>query len=120
MIEENLDRERKLHEEQLAALMQSRLGEETEKFREILDQKEQEFAMREARLKSEFQLSLEQRLGEEVTSHQLQLQSLRAELAYRDETIAASAVSWPSSRPAWRSAKKQPPTSSCAVLRVWA
>lgn len=88
MIEENLDRERKLHEEQLAALMQSRLGEETEKFREILDQKEQEFAMREARLKSEFQLSLEQRLGEEVTSHQLQLQSLRAELAYRDETIA--------------------------------
>ncbi|MFN3587181.1 MAG: hypothetical protein ACK4UT_06735 [Moraxellaceae bacterium] len=88
-IEANLARERQLHEEQLAALMQSRLGEETQRFQDVLAQKEQEFLLREARLKSEFQLSLEQRLGEEASSHQLQLQSLRAELQYRDETIAS-------------------------------
>ncbi|MDP2225857.1 MAG: hypothetical protein Q8J78_00050 [Moraxellaceae bacterium] len=87
-IEEGLAEERRLHEEQLSALMQTRVGEETQKFRELLAQKEHEFAMREARLHSEFQLSLEQRLGEEVSSHQLQLESLRAEISYREETLA--------------------------------
>jgi len=87
-LEQGLADERRLHEEQLAALMQTRVGEETQKFQELLAQKERECSMREQRLHNEFQLSIEQRLSEEASSHRLQLDSLRAEIAYRDETLA--------------------------------
>lgn len=86
-LETNLAEERRLHEEQLAAVMRSRLGEETQKFEELLQQKEQEYLTREARLRAEHQLSLEQRLGEEANGFRLQLDSLRAELNYREDTL---------------------------------
>lgn len=86
-LEVNLAEERRLHEEQLAAVMRARAGEATEKFEEVLRQKEQEYAAREARLRAEHQLSLEQRLGEEAHGFRLQLDSLRAELNYREDTL---------------------------------
>lgn len=86
-LEENLAEERRLHEEQLTALMHSKLGQETQKFEQLMQQKEQEFAAREARLKSVHQLALEKRMGEEASRFQLQIDSLRAEINYRDDTI---------------------------------
>jgi uncharacterized protein YoxC len=86
-LESSLSEERRLHEEQLAAVMRSKLGEETQKFEELLQQKEQEYAAREARLRAEHQLSLEQRLGEEANTNRLQMESLRAELNYREDTL---------------------------------
>lgn len=88
-LEQGLADERRLHEEQLAVLMQTRVGEETQKFQELLAQKDREFSMREQRLHNEFQLSIEQRLSEEASSHRMQVDSLRAEIAYRDETLAS-------------------------------
>lgn len=87
-LEQGLADERRMHEEQLAALMQERLGEETQKLQELMAQREREFSMREQRLQAEFQLALDQRLTEEASTHRLQLDSLRAEVAYRDETLA--------------------------------
>lgn len=86
-LEENLAEERRLHEEQLAALMHSKMGQETQKFEQLLKQKDQEFATREGRLRSEHQLSLEKRLGEEASRFQLQIDSLRAEIIYREDTL---------------------------------
>lgn len=86
-LEDNLVEERRLHEEQLVAIMHSKVGEETQRFEELLKQKDQEFASREQRIKAEHQLSLEQRLGEEASSHRMQMDSLRAEINYRDDTI---------------------------------
>lgn len=87
-LEQGLADERRMHEEQLAALMQERLGEETQKLQELMAQREREFSMREQRLQAEFQLALDQRLTEEASTHRLQLDSLRAEVTYRDETLA--------------------------------
>lgn len=87
-LEEGLADERRMHEEQLAALMHERLGEETQKLQELMAQREREFSMREQRLQAEFQLALDQRLTEEASSHRLQLDSMRAEISYRDETLA--------------------------------
>ncbi|MDI1302884.1 MAG: hypothetical protein PSX71_13345 [bacterium] len=86
-LEDNLAEERRLHEEQLVAIMHSKVGEETQRFEELLKQKDQEFASREQRLKEEHQLSLEHRLGEEASSHRMQMDSLRAEINYRDDII---------------------------------
>lgn len=86
-LEDNLAEERRLHEEQLAAIMHSKVGEETQKFEVLLKQKDREFASREQRLKAEHQLSLEQRLGEEASRLRMQMDSLRAEINYRDDTI---------------------------------
>lgn len=86
-LEVNLEEERRLHEEQLAAVMNTRLGEETQRFEELLRQKEQEYTSREVRLKTEHQLSLEQRMDEEANTFRLQLDSLRAELNYRENTL---------------------------------
>lgn len=88
-LEVNLEEERRLHEEQLAAVMNTRLGEETQRFEELIRQKDQEYASREARLKTEHQLSLERRLDEEAATFRLQLDSLRAELNYREETLGS-------------------------------
>lgn len=86
-LEEGLAEERRLHEKQLAALMKERLGEETQKFQELMNQRDREFATREKQLQTEFQLVLDKRLNEEASSHRLQLDSMRAEVAYRDETL---------------------------------
>jgi hypothetical protein len=86
-LEENLTEERRLHEEQLAAIMHSKMGEETQKFDDLLRQKDQEFVTREARLKTEYQLSLEQRMAEEASRFRMQLDSLRAELNYREDAL---------------------------------
>lgn len=86
-LEENLAEERRLHEEQLSALMHAKVGEETQKFQELLRQKDQEFQTREARLRAEYQMSVEKRLSEEASRFQLQMESLRAELNYREDTI---------------------------------
>lgn len=86
-LEENLAEERRLHEEQLSAIMHAKVGEETQRFDELLKQKDQELATREARLKTEHQLSMERRLSEEASRFQLQMESLRAELNYREDTI---------------------------------
>lgn len=86
-LEENLVEERRLHEEQLAALMHAKVGEETQKFEQLLKQKDQEFVTREARLRAEYQLSVEKRLSEEASRFQLQMESLRAELNYREDTL---------------------------------
>ncbi|MDQ8036532.1 MAG: hypothetical protein REI12_03865 [Pedobacter sp.] len=86
-LEENLAEERRLHEEQLSAVMHAKLGEENQKFEQLLKQKEQEFSTREARLRAEYQLSVEKRLSEEASRFQLQTESLRAELNYREDTI---------------------------------
>lgn len=88
-LETSLTEERRLHEEQLAAVMRSKLGEETQKFEELLHQKEQEYTARETRLRAEHLLTLEQRLGEEANTYRLQLESLRAELHYRENTLDA-------------------------------
>lgn len=87
-LEEGLAEERRLHEKQLAALMKERLGEETQKFQELMGQRDREFATREKQLQTEFQLVLDKRLNEEAATHRLQLESMRAEIAYRDETLA--------------------------------
>ncbi len=86
-LEENLAEERRLHEEQLSAVMHARQGEETQKFEQLLKQKEQEFSTREARLRTEYQLSVEKRLSEEASRFQLQMESLRAELNYREDSL---------------------------------
>lgn len=86
-LEDNLAEERRLHEKQLVAIMHSKVGEETQRFGELLKQKDQEFVSREQRLKAEHQLSLEERLGEEASRYRLQMDSLRAEINYRDDTI---------------------------------
>lgn len=86
-LDDNLAEERRLHEEQLVAIMHTKVGEETQKFEELLTQKDQEFARRELRLKAEHELSLEQRLNDEASSFRLQMDSLRAEINYRDDTI---------------------------------
>lgn len=86
-LESNLAEERRLHEEQLAAILHSKVGEETQRFEELLKQKDQEYLSREARLKAEHQLSLEQRMGEEASRFRLQMDSLRAELNYREDTL---------------------------------
>lgn len=88
-LEEGLAEERRLHEQQLAALMKERVGEETQKFKEVMTQREREFVTREQQLQTEFQLVLDKRLNEEAESHRLQLDSLRAEITYRDETLAS-------------------------------
>jgi alkylhydroperoxidase/carboxymuconolactone decarboxylase family protein YurZ len=87
-LEAGLAEERRLHEQQLAALMKERVGEETQKFKEVMAQREKEFATREQRLQTEFQLVLDKRLNDAAESHRLQLDSLRAEIVYRDETLA--------------------------------
>lgn len=87
-LEEGLAEERRLHEQQLAALMQERVGEEAQKFRELLTQREKEFIAREQQLHTESQLALDKRLNEEASSHRLQLDSMRAEITYRDSTLA--------------------------------
>lgn len=87
-LEEGLAEERRLHEQQLSALMKERAGEEAQKFRELMAQREREFVFREQQLQTEFQLVLDKRLNEEATSHRLQLDSLRAEINYRDTTLA--------------------------------
>lgn len=87
-LEEGLAEERRLHEQQLSALMKERAGEEAQKFRELMAQREREFVSREQQLQTEFQLVLDKRLNEEATSHRLQLDSLRAEINYRDTTLA--------------------------------
>lgn len=86
-LEVNLAEERRLHEEQLSAIMNAKVGEETQKFEHLLKQKDQEFSTREARLKAEYQLSVEKRLSEEASRFQLQMESLRAELNYREDTL---------------------------------
>lgn len=86
-LESNLAEERRLHEEQLSSVLHAKVGEETQRFEELLAQKDKEFAAREARLRTEHQISLEHRLGEEASRFQLQMDSLRAELNYREETL---------------------------------
>lgn len=86
-LEKNLETERRLHEEQLASVLHSRVGEETQKFEQLLKQKELEFQTREARLKAEAQLALEQRIGEETARFRTQMDALRTELSQRDDTI---------------------------------
>ncbi len=86
-LEENLAEERRLHDEQLSVVMHSKLGEETQKFEQLLKQKDQEFVTREARLRAEYQLSVEKRLSEEASRFQLQMESMRAELNYREDTL---------------------------------
>lgn len=86
-LETILAEENRLHEQQLAAAMQSRAGEEAEKFQQMLAQKEQEFTARESRWREEQRIALEQRMEEEASRHQLQLTSLLNELRERDETL---------------------------------
>lgn len=86
--ESGVAEERRLHEQQLAAVMHAKVGEETLKFHELLRQKEQEYAAREARLRTEYERSIEQRLAEEGVRFRGKVEALRAELAGRDETIA--------------------------------
>lgn len=88
-LEQNLATERRLHEEQLASVLHAKVGEETQRFEQLLVQKEQEFKTREARLKAEQQVALDQRLGEEAARFRAQMEALRAELGKREETIAA-------------------------------
>lgn len=87
-LEEGLAEERRLHEQQLSALMKERVGEEAQKFRELMAQREKEFSAREQQLQTEFQLAIDKRLNEEASTHRLQLDSLRAEINYRDTTLA--------------------------------
>lgn len=86
-LEQNLAQERRLHEEQLAAVMHSKVGKETQKFEELIKQKELEYQTREARLKAEYQLAVEQRLGEETARFRGKMEELRAELAKREEAL---------------------------------
>ncbi|HET8730070.1 MAG TPA: hypothetical protein VFM34_03080 [Moraxellaceae bacterium] len=86
--EKSLAAERKLHEEQLAAVMHARVGEETQKFEDVLRQKEKEYAAREARLESEYKVAVEQRLAEEAVRFRTQMAAIRTEITQRDETIA--------------------------------
>lgn len=88
-LEQNLATERRLHEEQLASVLHAKVGEETQKFEQLLMQKEQEFKTREARLKGEHQIALDQRLGEEAARFRAQMEALRAELARREEALAS-------------------------------
>lgn len=78
--------ERRLHEEQMAAAIKSQAGED-QKLQDLLQQKEQEFAARESRIREEHRLSLEQRSEEEASRHQLQLSSLLTELRERDNSV---------------------------------
>lgn len=87
-LEEGLTEERRLHEQQLSALMNERVGEEAQKFRELMTQREHEFSTREQQLQTEFHLALDRRINEEASTHRLQLDSLRAEITYRDTTLA--------------------------------
>lgn len=87
-LEENLATERRLHEEQLASVMHAKVGEETQKFEELLRRKEQEYLTREARLKAEYQLALEQRLGEETARFGARMDALRNDLVRREESVA--------------------------------
>lgn len=86
--ESGVAEERRLHEQQLAAVLQAKVGEETQKFHDLLLQKEQEYAGREARLRSEYERNIGQRLAEEGVRFRAQVEALRAELAGRDDTIA--------------------------------
>lgn len=88
-LQESLATERRLHEEQLAGVMQAKVGEETHKFQQLLQQKEKEYADREARLKQEYQRAVEQRLGEESVRFRAQVEALRREVAQRDEAVAS-------------------------------
>jgi hypothetical protein len=87
-LEQNLATERRLHEEQLASVLHAKVGEETQRFEQLLAQKEQEFKTREARIKGETQIALDQRLGEEAARFRAQMENLRAELARREESLA--------------------------------
>ncbi|MDF2445687.1 MAG: hypothetical protein K0S46_923 [Moraxellaceae bacterium] len=87
-LEQNLATERRLHEEQLASVLHAKVGEETQRFEQLLAQKEQEFKTREARIKGETQIALDQRLGEEAARFRAQMESLRAELAKREDALA--------------------------------
>jgi hypothetical protein len=87
-LEQNLAAERRLHEEQLASVLHSRVGEENQKFEQLLKQKEQEYVTREARLRAEQQLLVEQRLAEETARFRAQMEKLRAELGKRDEALS--------------------------------
>jgi hypothetical protein len=86
-LERNMETERQLHKEQLAAAMQAEAGGQTRKYEELLQQKELEFQTREARLKAEQQLALEQRLGEETARFRAQMDALRTDLGQRDEAV---------------------------------
>lgn len=88
-LEQNLATERRLHEEQLASVLHAKVGEETQKFEQLLAQKELEFKTRDARLRAEHQIALDQRLGEEASRFRAQMESLRAELAKREEALAS-------------------------------
>lgn len=83
-----LAEERRQHDAQLAAVMNAKVGEETHRFKELLRQKEDEYAGREVRLRAEYERAVEQRLAEEGVRFRQQLESLRADVAARDETIA--------------------------------
>lgn len=87
-MQEGLAAERRLHEEQLAGVMQAKVGEETQKFQHLLQLKEKEYADREARLKHEYQGAVEQRMAEESVRFRAQLEALRRDVAQRDDTIA--------------------------------
>lgn len=86
-LEQNLETERRLHKEQLAAAMQARAGDQSQKYEELLKQKELEYQTREARLRAEQQLALEQRLGEETSRFRSQMDSLRNDLNQREEAL---------------------------------
>lgn len=88
-LEQNLATERRLHEEQLASVLHAKVGEETQKFEQLLAQKELEFKTRDARLRAEHQIALDQRLGEEASRFRAQMENLRAELAKREEALAS-------------------------------
>lgn len=87
-LEENLASERRLHEEQLASVMRAKVGEENQRFEQLLRQKEQEYSTREAELKTEYQRAVEQRLSEEGVRLRAQMDALQAEITRREETIA--------------------------------
>ncbi|HEX4869942.1 MAG TPA: hypothetical protein VFV15_04365 [Moraxellaceae bacterium] len=87
-MEQSMAAERKLHEEQLAAVMHAKVGEETQRFEDLLKQKEQEYAAREARIKADYKVAVEQRLAEESVRFKTQLEALRTEVGRRDDTIA--------------------------------
>lgn len=87
-MEQNLAAERKLHEAQLAEVMQAKRGEETQRFEVLLRQKEQEYAAREAQAKADYKVAVEQRLAEETVRFRSQLDALRTEVTQRDDTIA--------------------------------
>lgn len=86
-LEQNLETERQLHKDQLAAAMQAKAGDQTQKYEELLQQKELEFQTREARLQAEQQLALEQRIGEEAARFRAQMDALRSDLGARDEAV---------------------------------